>query len=269
MPIWKYSGIGSSLIAFLMGTVMPIDTATAQNAGTVGSVNNDASGTQPGRSTRALAVGQGVVQNERIQTNVNGTAGIIFNDRSALNVGRNSTVVIDRFVYNANAGAGSMAVSLTRGAARFVGGQVSHTSGADVKTPAASIGVRGGNVTVTHALPGEGNTTTVMVHNGVAEVSNAFGRQSVRSGFQVTVTPNSAPSEPKPINVDRLREVTRLLASQGVQTGGARQRPDESLAQRNAIGAPRSPALTPNYGLPATGDDHLLGYTRTNSAPYN
>jgi hypothetical protein len=268
MPIWKYSGIGSGLIAFLMGTVMPLDTASAQNAGTVGSVNNDAKGTAPGRPARDLAVGQGIVQNDRIQTNANGTTNILFNDRSALNVGRNSNVVIDRFVYDPGAGAGSMAISLSRGAARFVGGQVSHSSGAEVKTPAASIGVRGGNVTVTHDALGERNATVVMVHNGVAQVSNAFGSQSVRSGFEIVVTANAAPGTPTPINMNRLREATRLLASQGPQTGGAIQRPDDSQASRNRIGTPRAPAQTPNFDLPAAGDDLVRGYSRTRNLPY-
>jgi FecR protein len=269
MPIWKYSGIGSSLIAFLMGTVAPVHNAAAQTAGTVGSVNNDAKGTPPGRSARDLSVGQNIVQNERIQTNANGTTSIIFNDRSALNIGRNSNVAIDRFVYDANAGAGSMAISMSRGAARFVGGQVSHTSGAEIKTPAASIGVRGGNVSVAHDVLDAPGATIVIVHNGVAQVSNAFGSQSVRSGFEVIVPRNAAPGTPTPVNINRLRDVTRLLASQGSQTGGARQRPDDANALRNNIGTPRAPATSPNFDLPAVGDDLVRGHSRSRVLPYN
>jgi hypothetical protein len=108
----------------------------------------------------------------------------------------------------------------------------------------------------------------VIVHNGVAVVSNAFGTQSVRSGFELVVTANAAPGTPTPVNMNRLRAVTLLLASQGSQTGGARQRPDEATAVRNNIGTPRAPVVAPNFDLPATGDDLIRSRSRTRVQPY-
>lgn len=267
MPIWKYSGFGSSLLAFLMGTVMPVGSAQAQSAGTVGAVNKDATGTPPGRPAQPLEIGRSVVQNEQIQTNANGTAHIIFNDRSALNIGRNSTVVIDNFVYNPNAGAGSQTLSLSRGAARFVGGQVSHTSGVNVRTPVVTIGVRGGNITVLQRVQNGQAASVVMVHNGIARLTNALGTQSVRTGYQLIVVRGVPMGEPTRIDVALLREATRQLTSTGAQTGGAIRRPNDSEAARNQIGTPRAPVRTPSFDLPAAGDDLVRSLTTTKNQP--
>lgn len=264
MPTWKFSGLGSSLLTFLISTVAPF-AVHAQTAGTVGAVNNDATGTPPGGRSKNLSIGYSVVQKERIQTDTNGTAHIMFNDRSALNVGRNSSIVIDSFVYDPGAGAGRQAVSLAQGAARFVGGQISHSSETVIKTPAASIGIRGGNVTVVQ----HGGRTTVMVHNGVATVTTGAGVQVVRTGFQVIAQSGGVLGEPTRINLENLREATRQLASSGRQSGGAHKKPTSSDALRNEIGQTRAPAHTPNFDLPAIGDDiaRAKAHSKTRPAP--
>ncbi len=259
MPIWKYSGFGSGFIAFLLGTVMPFHGANAQTAGTVGAVNQDATGKPPGKSRRVLGIGEDVVQNELIQTNANGTAHLIFNDRSALNIGRNSNVVIDSFVYDAGGGAGSMTLSLAKGAARFVGGQISHSSGAQLRTPVAAIGIRGGNISVRHGPGG----TIIFVHNGIATVTTASGTQTVRAGFQLVIT-GSGPYQPTTINLDLLRETNRLLASNGGQSGGAARLPTDAQAKKNRIGSPRAPGKTPRLDLPGAGDDLIRDFSRNN-----
>ena len=44
-----------------------------------------------------------------------------------------------------------MTATLTKGVLRVVGGTVTHTEGATVKTPVASVGVRGGVATISHS----------------------------------------------------------------------------------------------------------------------
>jgi hypothetical protein len=227
----------------------------AQTAGSVGAVNRDATGAPPSKKPRDLSVGQAIVQNERIRTNANGTVHLIFNDRSALNIGRNANVVIDQFVYDPAAGAGDMTLTLAKGAARFVGGQISHTRGANLKTPVAAIGIRGGNISLVHDDPEAPGQTTVFVHHGIATISNALGTTTVRAGFQITVSNNAPPANPTPINRAALKNVTLRLASQGTQTGGADQRPEDSDASRNQIGTPRLPMDTPDLDLDGLGDE--------------
>jgi hypothetical protein len=264
MASWRFTGFGSSFVAFLMGTTASIPAADAQNAGTVGAVNSNASSQPPGGSSSEVSVGQGVVQNERITTNATGTVQIMFNDRSALNVGRSASVVIDKFVYNPASGAGEMAVSIARGAARFVGGQVSHTSGATVKTPAATIGVRGGNITLSHL----GGVTTVMVHNGVATVRTSQGQVTLRTGQQVVVRQDGAVAAVTPIDIAQLRTLTRELSSRGAQAGGAIRKPTDGEAARVNVGNGRPAVQTPNFDLPAAGDDLVRGFSTSKNQPY-
>ena len=120
--------------------------ALAQTVGTTGAVNPASTGTPPGGSTRTLNIGSDVVFKERIQTTASGALQVLFVDRSALNIGANSDITIDEFVYNPNAGTGSFVASLAKGSLRFVGGQISRNSGVTLRTPSATIGVRGSSL---------------------------------------------------------------------------------------------------------------------------
>ena len=79
----------------------------------------------------------------------------LFVDKTTLNIGPNSSLVIDHFVYDPKAGTGQVALSLGKGVLRVVGGFATHTGGATIATPAASIGLRGGIATIEYH-PGEG-----------------------------------------------------------------------------------------------------------------
>lgn len=228
--------------------------AFAQKAGVIASVNQNAKGTPPGASTRVLALGADVLQRERVDTDANGTAQISLADRSTMNIGRNASVVIDRFVYDNARGAGEMAASLTRGALRFVGGQISHTSGAAIRTPAATIGVRGGVVTV--VAMGDGSVR-VISHYGVVSVQNGAGRQVIsRSGFETFVAgPNSAPTTPHPVNMAGLQSIMSQMESHGGQRGGARSLPTNTAAAAGGVGLRRPDAATPSFDAPTVLDN--------------
>src|SRR5215207_8719644 len=96
--------------------------AAAQEIGAAGAVNPATAGTPPGRPTRVIELGARVIHKERIQTTSGGSVQLIFLDKTTLNVGPNSDLVIDEFIYDPSRGAGQMAVSMTKGVLRFVGG---------------------------------------------------------------------------------------------------------------------------------------------------
>ena len=112
----------------------------------------------------------------------------MFNDKSTLTIGPNSNLVIDDFVYNPGAGGGKFAASLTKGALRFVGGQISHTAGATINTPVASLGIRGGAAFVTHDSACEAKKagtsakgcTRIVCTGGVCSVSSRVDSRSVQ-----------------------------------------------------------------------------------------
>lgn len=230
----------------------------AQAAGKVSAVNIAATGTPPGARSRTLALGANVVQRERIQTDARGSAQITFADRASMSIGSNSSVVIDQFVFSGGAGGGAMAATMTRGALRFVGGQISHTSGATVKTPVATIGVRGGVVTIVIEDGPDGRPRLrVINHFGVATVTNGAGSFIIsRSGFQALVgSPDLPPGDGGVISQDMLKQIMDRMTSRPGQNGGSSNPPNNQAASRNGIGKTRHAVETPNIDPHAAADD--------------
>ena len=131
-------------------------------------------------------MGAGIVVKERVRTSASGSTQIQFPDQSAINLGANCDMVIDEFVYDPQAKTGTMAATVTRGALRYIGGQISHNSGATIRTPSASLGIRGGMVTLVVQLPASiaqqlqqlgvpSNGTLVLANFGQITVTNNVG----------------------------------------------------------------------------------------------
>ena len=93
-------------------------------------------------NTRMLSGGSTVYSKELIHTGDAGVADLQFHDNSNLSVGPKSNVRLDKFVYDPNKSAGSVAVEATRGSFRFVTGSQSKGS-YQVKTPYGTLGIRG------------------------------------------------------------------------------------------------------------------------------
>src|ERR1700730_10449118 len=110
---------------------------SAQQVGTATAVNPLSESTPPGGSTAPLIVGAHIVHKERVHTTPAGTVQLLFTDKSTMSIAPNTDIVIDEYVYDPNANNGHMLVSLTKGALRFVGGQLSHQGEAPITTSAA------------------------------------------------------------------------------------------------------------------------------------
>ena len=108
----------SALLASAVTALAHLATpATAQNIGTVASSEPTLRGTPPGAGTRALAIGTGVVQDERVSSSVTGRGQLLFIDQTTLSLAPNTTIVLDEFVFNPD-GSGQMGLDLTQGAYR-------------------------------------------------------------------------------------------------------------------------------------------------------
>jgi hypothetical protein len=89
-----------------------------------------------------LSGGSNVYSKETVRTGDTGQADLQFHDHSNLSVGPKSSVRLDKFVYDPNKSAGTIAIQATRGSFRFVTG--SQGKGVvQVKTPYGTLGVRG------------------------------------------------------------------------------------------------------------------------------
>jgi hypothetical protein len=127
---------------FVLGGLLALP-STASNAqeaiGQATSVIPQAEGSHGGN--RTLSGGASVYSQENIRTGDNGQADLQFRDKSNLSVGKKSSVRLDKFVYDPNKSAGTVAIQATKGSFRFVTG--SQGSKATIKTPYGSLGVRG------------------------------------------------------------------------------------------------------------------------------
>ena len=118
--------------------------ANASNAqeavGKATSVRPQAEGSHGGN--RTLSGGGSVYSQETVRTGETGQADLQFRDNSSLSVGSKSSVKLDKFVYDPNKGAGTVAIQATRGSFRFVTGSQGKGN-VQVKTPYGTLGVRG------------------------------------------------------------------------------------------------------------------------------
>ncbi|MBV9910010.1 MAG: FecR domain-containing protein, partial [Hyphomicrobiales bacterium] len=233
--------------ASLAAAVALSTAAHADTVGTAGAVNTSTSGTPPGAPTRVIEIGTQVVANEKIQTTATGSVQVLFIDKTTLNVGPNSTLVIDRFVFNPATTKGELALSLGKGVVRVVGGIATHSEGATIRTPVAAIGLRGGIAIISHS--GAKGTQAILGfgHMSVTSLCAAANctpttTELSRPGFSVTVAGLSrSPSSPGRASSQDIAQSNAQLTSQKGQSGGASQQPTDNLAQSYNVGTPNSP----------------------------
>lgn len=105
---------------------------------------------QRSKTTLQGTRGTGVEMNDAIKTAA-GKVGIRFEDNTTVQVNENSRLVIDEFVYDPKKGGGKLAVNVASGTVRYASGQIAKNSPQNVavKTPTATIGVRGTDFTAT------------------------------------------------------------------------------------------------------------------------
>jgi hypothetical protein len=95
-----------------------------------------------GADRRGLKIGDRVFQEQQIRTGADSAAQLLFLDETALTVGPNSALVLDKAVFDPDKKTGELSVRAVSGAFRFISGS-SPSANYTIKTPAGTIGVRG------------------------------------------------------------------------------------------------------------------------------
>jgi len=156
----------------VIGSITPGHTAQRS----IGKVSQKAyigaDGTPAGGSQSALYYNDKVYQQELVRTIENGRTVIRFLDRTKLQLGSASELVLDTFVYDPDKSVGEMLVDLGPGAFRFISGKLKFRKGFQFKTPLVAIGVRGTDFLVTVASNG---ATQVAVLDGEVEIAPLDG----------------------------------------------------------------------------------------------
>ncbi len=198
-------------------------------AGVTSAVNTTTTGAISG-ATRTLFIGNDVFREERVTTDANGRAQLLFLDQSAVTVGPSAELVIDRFVYDEKTRAGSLAVQASRGLLRFVGGDISKQQDVIVRTPTMLIGIRGGITLI--SVDQNGGTQAIFLFGNQMTATAAQGGQTqivTKPGFGVTAAPGAPLGPPVrvsgPTITGMLSQLEAPAAPGGIVPAGAGQGP--------------------------------------------
>jgi hypothetical protein len=134
-----FSRPGLLLFGFGAFSLLALPAAAQQQIGTTRSVTPAAHGNVAG----TLAVGSGVHADETIGTDTAGVAGLRFHDQSNLDVGPNSSVRLNKFIYDPNRSGGKAVLDAAKGSFRFSTGAQGGNRNSQVKTPYGTLGIRG------------------------------------------------------------------------------------------------------------------------------
>jgi hypothetical protein len=114
----------------------------ADPVGSVATLQGTASVTR-NNATSALALRDPVYKNDVLQTNVDGTLGITFDDETTFTLKPNTRLAVDEFVYQRGGTDNAAIFNVVRGTAAFVAAEVAHTGNMKIDTPTSSLGIRG------------------------------------------------------------------------------------------------------------------------------
>jgi hypothetical protein len=165
---------------------VPANQTPANNSiGQVASVTGSATVTRSNASRASLKVADEIYPKDVVQTDVNSSLGITFDDQTTFSLSANTRIVIDSFVYK-EGGAGNNALfNVATGTAAFVASLVAKTGDMKIATPEATLGIRGTTGIVDVPITGGGTAPTVKLYpdtDGHVGRIELFDRQGARLG---------------------------------------------------------------------------------------
>ena len=142
-----------------------------------------------------------------------GKVAVGFIDDTRVDVTQHSKLIIDEFVYDPNTKKGSLSLKAALGTVRYASGQIAKTTptAVQIKTPTATIGVRGTDFSMT--IDEVGSSTIILLPScdtngncfvGEISVESDAGMVIMNQAFQATVvdTINSRPLKPVIVDID-------------------------------------------------------------------
>jgi hypothetical protein len=163
-----------------------------------------ATGTPPGATEEYLYFNHNVYAGETVTTPGSGATRMKFLDNTEIRVGANSTIVLDRYVYDPSTHTGNAAIKFSKGIFRFVTGNIANKDAVKLTTPTASLTIRGTDFKV--YVAGDGSTI-LKVDSGAVDTAPCNGGKVVRANSGealrvnkdctvATVSLSSVPTDP-------------------------------------------------------------------------
>jgi hypothetical protein len=156
-----------------------------------------------------LSVRSPVHRDERIRTSGSGLGEFVFRDGTKFAVGANSSVVIDKFVFNDSKSVKNLTINAAKGSFRWISGG-SPSSAYKINTPAGTVGIRG---TALDIFVGAGGKTAVVLLKGQARFCGSNGCQELKRRCDVVVaTPGGDVTSPQRVSTDTIAKLGSLRA---------------------------------------------------------
>lgn len=256
------SALPPDLISALAGPMAPGQyadvegTVEQQAIGRVDHTLGEVTATRVDGTTVALNKESPVYQGDILETGKDGAVSVVFIDETEFSLGTDGRMVLDELIFDPSSLEGSSTFSVIQGVFVFVSGEIAANNPEEmvVRTPVATLGIRGTKVAGRAAAEGDLNVVTLMPENngvtGTITVSNGTGTVTLSNAFETTTIKSifNAPERPSYINENQANSlfggVDKLLATNIAaqrseknnkgQDDGARQDQDSSSAEENS-----------------------------------
>jgi len=175
---------------------------------------------------QVIKSGGAILTNDTLNTSANARMQALLVDETALTLGPNSSLTIDKFVYDPNIGSGEMVANMVRGSLRFVSGRSSALGKPQfkIKTPVGVMGIRGTSTIIVEreqgqsffmGLVGPGPDNNVGLPPSKIEFANEYGSQTVdKAGVGFFVEINQPPGDLIPVPA----EISNLFVNKTPET---------------------------------------------------
>ena len=252
--------LAPDLVARLAGPLAPGQYAQAALGaeaapiGRVATADGTVTATRVDGTQVTLATDSAVFQGDILETGDGAAVGLVFNDDTTFSLGADARMVLDELVYDPDTGSGRLAFSVLQGVFVFVSGEIA-ASGPDqmvVRTPVATIGIRGTKVAGQAAAEGERNVITLLPEPdgsvGGISVTNASGTITLSQAFQTTlVTTALLPPSPPVV----LPAAAANLLYGGVERTAPRPEAEAPGAREREAAAEEAQAVAAEAGTAA------------------
>ncbi len=251
----------------------------APEVGVAAAVNQSAEAIPPGGSIRSITLGDNVIHNERITTGEGGLVQILLVDGTTFTVGENSDLVIDKFVYDPEAGTAEVLATLAKGALRVMGGKAAKTTGATINTPVGTVGIRGSGVEILPGADDGAGTETYNCLAGTCSYTPPGSDQPVTfqqgESIEVSTDTNGVVSVSPPAKTTKQQAAkgTNRIGSKPGTTGGASSQTSGNVGNKlgngpGGLGGGGEPGAPPPPENDPTGpDNNVIKDANNNPTP--
>jgi len=159
--------------------------ATDNSIGQVATLAGTATVIRANAAAAALKIADPIYKQDTLQTSLNSTLGVTFDDETTFSLSANTRIVIDEFVYQEGGTGNAASLNVAAGTAAFVASLVAKTGDMKITTPQATLGIRGttGIVDVPQGAGAAAPTVKLYPDNdGHVGSIDVFDRQGGRLG---------------------------------------------------------------------------------------